>query len=86
VGGSKARLLYKRKNIMAKKLQFKAPHGRLVSQEFGEITNENLTRELYNKLVAQAEGHKELFEEVEEMEVKPKKVIESKPKQNDVQA
>lgn len=67
---------------MAKKLQFKAPHGKLVHPLYGEVTNNNLTLEIYNGLVAEAEGHKELFEEGEETAQK----VESKPKKNDVQA
>ncbi len=67
---------------MAKKIQFKAPHGKLVHPIYGEVTDNNLTLDLYNRLVAEAEGHKELFEEVEE----PVKKVESKPKKNDVQA
>ncbi len=68
---------------MAKKLQFKAPHGRLVHATIGGvdgITNDNLTEEIYNKLVAEAEGHKDLFEWVEEPEAKSKS---SKPVKND---
>lgn len=68
---------------MAKKLQFKAPHGKLVHPTYGEVTNNNITEAIYNALVAEADGHKELFEEVEEP---VKKVTESKPKKNDVQA
>jgi hypothetical protein len=67
------------KHFMAKKLQFKAPHGRLVHPTIGEVSNDNLTKELYDRLVAEAEGHKELFEEVEE-EVKKS---DSKPKKNE---
>ncbi len=69
---------------MAKKLQFKPIHGRLVHPTLGEITNQNLTEDIYNKLVAEAEGHKDLFEEVEVST--ENESTKSKPNKNDVQA
>lgn len=63
---------------MAKKLQFKAQHGRMIVPGLGEVTNENLTQELYNKLISLSESHKDLFEEVDVVEAKPKESKKTK--------
>lgn len=57
---------------MAKKLQLKPQHGRLIVKGIGEVTNDNITTELYEKLLAISPGHAELFHEVEVPEPKIK--------------
>lgn len=77
---------------MAKKLQLKPPHGRLVVQGVGEVTNENITHEIYKKLLQISEGHADFFHEVEVVEPvakeKKSKSETTKPEKNgnDVQA
>lgn len=51
---------------MAEKiLQFKPPHGRMIVNGLGEITNANLTKELYNKLLSMNPAYADQFEEVD---------------------
>jgi hypothetical protein len=67
---------------MAKKLQFKPPHGRLVVNGIGEVTNSNITPELYERLLSISPGHAEYFQEVDVPEAKPKE-SKSKPTKSD---
>lgn len=75
---------------MAKKLQFKPPHGRLLVQGIGEVTNDNITQELYDRLLAISPGHEAMFHlvDVPEPKAKESKVKPTKPESNgnDIQA
>lgn len=68
---------------MAKKLRFKDPDMVLVSPGMGKITNDNLTEEKYNRLVALAESHKDFFVWEEEPVAESKALSKSKPQKNE---
>lgn len=77
-----------------KKLQLKPPHGRLVVQSVGEVTNDNITPEIYARLLQISPGHADFFHEVDVPEVtsaskdKKSKSETTKPENNgnDIQA
>jgi hypothetical protein len=70
-----------------KKLQFKDPHTRLHAAGMGEITNDNLTQDKYDRLVALNPVHADLFHQVEIVEpVKSKTTSKPTKNETDLQA
>lgn len=68
---------------MAKKIQLKPQHGRIAHPRFGDINNSNITEEIYNALVAEAEGHKDLFNVTDESEEKSESKTKKLNQKND---
>jgi hypothetical protein len=75
-------LPHKKQNCMANKLQFKPPHGRLIVNGIGEITNDNITQELYERLLDISPAHEAMFHLVDVPEPKAKE-SKSKPTKTD---
>jgi hypothetical protein len=66
---------------MAKKVSFKDPSARIIARGIGEVNSDNLTIDLYNRLLELSESHADQFILSDDEELKAKS--KNKPKNNE---